>query len=123
MGFPEWEEGPGNEKCAYERGRGKKRRTVGLGRSRVTSGNTQYFQLARFYWGLGAQNCSFFSSLVLPHLSLSITHPFDSPGPNYKLSFSFLFLSDPPNGTETAKGLGVICLISGVKGKRFLGTK
>ena len=57
--------------------------------------------------------------MALFHLSVFITHPFDDPGPNYKLTFSLLFLSHPANGTETAKGLGVICVMSGIKGSPF----
>lgn len=37
---------------------------------------------------------------VLPHLSLSITNPFDSPGSNYKLPFRFLFLRDLKMGQK-----------------------
>ena len=105
----------------HERGRGK-RQTDRLDRSREdslaigsTAGTLNTTSQPSSTGNLLPQTTVFFSSAVLFHLSVSIIHPFDNPGPNYKLTLSLLFLSHPANGTETAKGLGLSVSFLGSK--------
>ena len=108
-----------------KRGREKDRQAGWIGAGKAFSGkrvnirNTQYYSQPASAGKLLPQTTVFFLFCGPIPLSVSITHPFDDPGPNYELTFSLQFLSHAPNGTEIAKGLGVICVISGVKGSPF----